>query len=195
MPEPNALGTAIFLTLALGLAGIAHVFWLKSDYARCWKQPLDAGLCWRGKRLFGPHKMVRGLLVLPPATALTFLLFSLLRPTLPEWLAQGMWPLSHLQYVGLGFLCGLVFMLATLPNSFLKRQLDISSGQTAKHPLLRNVFLALDRCDSELGVLLLLSLILPVTLATWGWTLLLGSGLHAGFSYILYKIKIKDRAL
>lgn len=195
MPAPEPMGTAVFLTLALSLAGIAHVFWLKSHTSQRWQQPLDAGLQWRSKRLFGPHKMLRGLMVLPPATALTFFVFSLLRPYMPEWLSSGMWPLTHLQYAGLGLLCGLVFMLAELPNSFLKRQLNIASGQTAQRPLLRHFFMLLDRCDSELGVLLVISLLLPVSLMTWIWTLLLGVGLHAGFSYLLYLLGVKNRAL
>ena len=195
MPAPEPLGAALFLVLAMSMAGVVHVFWLKSRWSLYWQQPLDGNLHWRGRRLFGPHKMLRGLMVLPLAAALTFLLFSWLRPYLPELIEQGMWPLSPAHYAALGFVCGLAFMLAELPNSFLKRQLDIGAGQAAHHPLLRRVFLLTDRCDSELGVLLVVSLLLPVTVATWGWTLLLGAGLHAGFSYLLYVLGVKGRVL
>lgn len=192
-PEPFA--TALFLTLAMSIAGCAHVVWLKSEWSKLWQQPLDGGLHYRGRRLFGPNKMLRGMFVLPPVSALVFYLFSMLQAYLPSIISKGMWPLSSLQFAGLGFLCGLVFMLAELPNSFLKRQLNIASGSTAQQPLLHWLFIVVDRFDSVVGVLIAVSLLLPVTAATWIWTLALGVGLHGVFSYILHAVGVKNRAL
>lgn len=195
MTTPEPFATAVFLTIAMSLAGCLHVLWLKSDMSKRWQQPLDGGRCFRGRRLFGPNKMLRGLLVLPVATAVVFCLFALMRPYLPDVIERGMWQLSPLQFAGLGLVCGLMFMLAELPNSFLKRQLDIASGSTAQQPFLRRLFMVIDRFDSAVGVLLAVTLLLPVTPATWGWTLALGVGLHAMFSYILHRVGVKNRAL
>ena len=99
------------------------------------------------------------------------------------------------QYALLGLACGLAFMLAELPNSFVKRQLGIGPGLPASRPLLRAVFFVVDRCDSVLGVLIAASLLVPLPAATWYWVLLLGPCVHAVFSVMLHRLGVKARAL
>jgi len=192
---PDAFATALFLLLAMSAAGCVHVLWLKSDVARRLTLPLDAGLTVRGRRLFGPNKMLRGLLAMPLAGGAFFALLGALREELPQWLARGMWDMPAAQYALLGLACGLAFMLAELPNSFVKRQLGIAPGLPATSPFLRTVFFVVDRCDSVLGVLIAASLLVPVPAATWGWVLLLGPCVHALFSVILHRLGVKARAL
>jgi CDP-2,3-bis-(O-geranylgeranyl)-sn-glycerol synthase len=96
------------------------------------------------------------------------------REHLPSWLTQGVWPPQPAQFALLGFACGLAFMLAELPNSFVKRQLDVVPGQPPSSPSLRAVFFVIDRCDSVLGVLIVASLLVPVQALTWVWVLVLG---------------------
>ncbi len=193
MVAPAALPCAVFLLLAIGLAGVAHVLWLRSSWSKPFALPLDGGLHWRGQRLFGANKMWRGLMVMPPASAATFALFAARREYLPEWLADGIWALPPAQLAVAGFVCGLVFMLAELPNSFFKRQLGIEPGAAPAQPALRWLCLLIDRSDSTLGVLLALSIMLPLYPMAWVWVLLLGSGLHWLFSIWLYRLKIKRR--
>jgi CDP-2,3-bis-(O-geranylgeranyl)-sn-glycerol synthase len=111
------------------------------------------------------------------------------------WLSQGLWALSPLEYALLGFACGLAFMLAELPNSFLKRQFDVAPGALPVQPWLRPICALLDRVDSTLGVLLVATLIVPTPLATWGWALLFGTVSHALFSHWLYRVGEKSRSL
>ena len=192
---PAPFATALFLLLGMSAAGCVHVLWLRSSAARRLTQPLDGGLTVRGRRLFGPNKMLRGLLALPLASSAFFALLGSLREALPPWLAAGMWSMTAAKYALLGFACGLAFMLAELPNSFLKRQLGIAPGLPAASPSLRTVFFVVDRCDSVLGVLIAASLLVPLQAATWGWVLLLGSGVHALFSLLLHRLGVKARAL
>jgi len=192
-PEPFA--AALFLVLAMSAAGFVHVAWLRSAASRRLAQPLDGGLTVRGRRLFGANKMLRGFVAMPLAGAAVFALLGALREAMPMWLAAGMWPLAPAQYAALGFACGLAFMLAELPNSFVKRQLDVTPGQPPAHPALRAVFFVIDRLDSVLGVLVAASLLVPVQAATWLWVLLLGPCLHAVFSVILHRLGVKARAL
>jgi CDP-2,3-bis-(O-geranylgeranyl)-sn-glycerol synthase len=86
-------------------------------------------------------------------------------------------------------------MLAELPNSFVKRQLGVPPGQAPSQPWLRPVILVVDRLDSVLGVLLALSLLVPVPIATWFWVLGLGSAIHGAFSIVMWRVGIKVRAL
>lgn len=191
----EALVQGAFLLVAMSMAGALHVLWLRSSLSRRFAWPVDGGLSFRGRRLFGDNKRVCGFMVLPPAAAMTFLLLGVLRESLPGALGEGLWPLSAWEYAGLGFLCGLAFMLAELPNSFLKRQLGVAPGQAPEQAWLRVPILLLDRFDSVLGVLLMLSLLVPVSAATWLWVLVLGPGVHAVFSIVMHRIGIKARAL
>lgn len=191
----EAIAQALFLLITMSAAGGLHIWWLHSRTAQRFNQPVDAGRTFQGRRLFGDNKRVRGFLALPPAAGFFFLLFGAMREQLPEFLVAGSWALGPWEYAGLGVACGFAFMAAELPNSFLKRQLDIQPGQAPQQRWLRVVTVVLDRVDSILGFLLVLSLLVPVHAATWFWVLLLGPGLHAVFSALLYRLGLKARPL
>lgn len=190
---PPALPCAVFVVSAFVIAGAAHVAWLRSRYSRRFATPIDGGAAWRGRRLFGDNKTWRGLMAMPLVAALVFALAVQFREHLPTWLAAGIWARSVSELAGVGFVSGLAFMLAELPNSFIKRQLDIYPGAAARPPGRRILFLIVDRIDSTLGVLIVLSLLLPVHAMTWLWALLLGIGLHWIFSYWLFLLRLKGR--
>lgn len=191
----DAVVRAIFLVLAMSIAGTLHVLWLRSPLSQRFMWPVDGGLMFRGRRLFGANKRLRGFMVQPPAAAVSFALVAALRDTMPAFISDGLWPLSTLQYAGLGLACGGAFMLAELPNSFCKRQLDVAPGHTPVRRWLRWIVLLVDRLDSVLGVLLISSLLVPVPVATWILVLAVGSVMHAVFSAALYALGIKARAL
>jgi CDP-2,3-bis-(O-geranylgeranyl)-sn-glycerol synthase len=194
-PLPG-LNTALILLLAMSGAGLVHVWWLKHATGKFFMQPIDFGHSWRGRRIFGQNKRLRGLIVMPLASAGAFALLGALGDRLlPGWLAAGLWDLAPGQYAALGLAAGLAFMLAELPNSFLKRQLDIAPGALPSTGVSRAICLLLDRLDSVLGVLIVISLLVPVTLATWAWLLLIGPGVHALFSALLHRAGVKARAL
>lgn len=190
-----ALGSALFLVVAMSLAGIAHVAWLKSRLSKRFSQPLDGGLTLRGRRLFGPNKMLRGLMVMPVAAAGTFAALAAIREYLPGWIDAGIWDLTSGEFAALGFAAGLAFMLAELPNSFLKRQFDVPPGEAPDQGWLKPVCFVLDRCDSVLGVMVVVALAVPVPPATWVWVFLLGPMSHALFSAVLHGIGEKLRPL
>jgi len=192
---PDPAGAAAFLILAMSGAGIAHVLWLRSSFATRFCRPVDLGCTLRGRRLFGDNKRWRGFLVLPVAAATSFAALGSARGSMPQWLAHGMWPLHATQYALLGFAAGLAFMLAELPNSFLKRQLGIDPGERARQRVLRVTFLLADRLDSLLGMLIAVSLLVPLPALTWIWMLLVAPTVHALFSGLLYASGIKERVL
>ena len=191
----DSLARAICIVTAMSIAGAAHVLWLRSALARSWLTPLDFGATLRGKRLFGENKKLRGLLVMPPATALSFFGLGAARARLPDWFAAGIWPVSDASLACIGLLAGAAFMLAELPNSFVKRRLEIGPGKSAERGPLRVIFLWLDRFDSSIGCLAAISLCAPLSGMTWAWALLLGALLHAVFSASLYFAGVKARLL
>jgi CDP-2,3-bis-(O-geranylgeranyl)-sn-glycerol synthase len=154
---------------------------------------MDFGKSLRGHRIFGDNKMWRGLVVMPLASSFAFAIFAANRDELPVWLQAGLWLLPIADYALLGFSCGLAFMLAELPNSFLKRQMDITPGGVSQIRELAVCCLLFDRFDSSLGVLLALQLQVPLSWQTWLYTLGIGGGIHWIFSYLLYLLGIKAR--
>ena len=195
MAASTAMGSAVFLVLAMSLAGVAHVFWLKSRLSKHFDQALDGGLTFRGRRILGANKMLRGLMVMPIASALTFAVIGAAREQFPGWLASGMWDLTTGEYALLGLACGLAFMIAELPNSFLKRQLDVPPGEPPRQAWLKPLCFVIDRCDSTLGVMLVLAAVLPIAKETWFWVFVLGPSSHAAFSGLLHRFGEKARAL
>ena len=189
----DPLAIAILIVVAFIASGIPHVFWLRHPSSLPLKVPLDGGRRFRGKRIFGDNKTVRGLVVLIPATGLSFLGIALLRPYLPSWFSESIWPLPPLTYAASGILAGLGFMAGELPNSFIKRQCGIPPGSTPRRLIWRILTSVTDRIDSVLGALLMLSLLVTVPWQTWVYLLLLGPGVHACFSAWLFRLKVKAR--
>ena len=190
---PDPLVEALFLVVAFVLAGFAHSAWLGSRISSKLMIPLDGGVRVRGRRLFGDNKTVRGFVVMIPAAAAAFVgLFSVLSLALPS-LADALWPLTRLGYLSLGAWAGFGFMAGELPNSFVKRQLDVAPGKPPKHRTGAIVSFVVDRLDSILGMLAAISLAAPTPWKTWLLVLVIGPGIHFAFSVLLYRLGVKER--
>ena len=194
---PGAFACALFLIVAMSVAGLMHSAWLRSALSRPLAIPIDGGATWRGRRIFGDNKTIRGLVVLIPGAALSFaaLAWLLSRGSTVDFQPPAsLWQLSLAGYATLGALAGLGFMLGELPNSFVKRQLDIAPGEAPSSATAAGVAFLFDRIDSILGMLIAVSLTVPTPWATWGWMLLLGPAVHWSFSFLLFRLGVKRRS-
>lgn len=189
--DPLACAALIIGTFIV--AGILHTLWLRSRFSLRFASPLDGYRTFRGKRIFGDNKTFRGFMMMIPTAGVVFLVFGLLHPIWPAWLSQGVWPLSSGRYGLLGVWAGIGFMAGELPNSFLKRQLGIPPGAAPLHRWGKPLCFLLDRFDSIIGMMLALSLLIPVPLLTWAYVLLIGPGIHWVFSAVLFMLKVKAR--
>ena len=190
MTDP--LSEALFLIWAFVLAGGAQVAWLTSPWSRKFAVPIDAGRTFRGKRVFGENKTLRGFVIMVPAAALAFPLVAYsLSFGAPG--AAGLWPLTPSGYAALGAWAGLGFMLGELPNSFVKRQLGIAPGEAALSRRTWSGQLIADRLDSGIGMLTAVSLAVPTTWRTWAIVLVTGPTLHWLFSVVLFRAGVKAR--
>lgn len=183
----DPVACAVFLLAAFTLAGAAQTAWLATPASRLFAHPVDAGLCLRGRRLFGANKTVRGFVVMVPAAALAFALLGSAAPP-----SLGLWELSPVSYAGLGALAGFGFMAGELPNSFVKRQLDIAPGTASRGSAAVLQFIT-DRLDSGIGMLLLVSLAVPTPWTTWWVVLLVGPAIHWSFSVVMFRLGLKER--
>jgi hypothetical protein len=190
--DPRHLYLALFLVVAFVLAGLVHSAWLGSAASSRFLMPIDGGRTFRGRRIFGDNKTVRGFMAMVPAAAGSF---ALLAASLGEdSIAQlGLWDLSVVQYAALGAWAGFGFMAGELPNSFLKRQAGVAPGDRPRRRAAAAAAFIGDRTDSILGMLLAVSLVAPTSRWTWWWCVMIGVGLHWAFSALLHRLGVKAR--
>src|SRR5262249_24549784 len=151
----DSLARAAWLALPVVLAGLTHVAVLRARLLPGLAVPLDRGLQLRGRRLFGDNKTWRGAIVMVAATA--------------GWAAALPAPAPS---AGLGALMGLGYVLGELPNSLVKRQLDVPPGSAARGAA-GPLFWLVDQVDSLAAILLVLVLAEPPPLAVAAWLLAL----------------------
>jgi len=188
----NPASCTAFLLAAFTLAGFCQAAWLGSACSRRFAVPLDAGLTWRGRRLLGDNKTVRGFMVMVPATALSFAALAAIVQTMAPH--TGLWFGSPAGYLLTGFWAGVGFMGGELPNSFVKRQLEIAPGTSPTGRVAAAISFAIDRLDSVLGMLVVLSIAVPVPWRTWLYVLVVGPALHGLFSMLIFRLGGKARA-
>lgn len=171
------------------VGGACQSAWFAHPMSRRFTWPLDGGRTFRGRRIFGDNKTARGFFVIVPATSLAMAGFG----TVAQRANVGVWPLSMPRLLLLGAASAFGLMLGELPNSFVKRQLDISPGCPPKHRLGRVISVAADRLDSVLGALLGAALVVDMSWVTAAWCFVLGPPVHALFSALLYVLGVKKR--
>ena len=89
-----------------------------------------------------------------------------------------------------GFIFGLIYMISELPNSFIKRRLDIKAGKTDKG-IKGLVFFIIDQIDSLVGVSLLIFLLSNITLWKSVGYVALGAITHITVNIVLYLLKVR----
>jgi hypothetical protein len=183
----DPLRCAALILTAFSFAGCAQAAWLAWPPSKRLAWPLDLGATVRGRRLFGANKTVRGVVVMVPATAASFVIAAAVLP------ASGRWALPLASYGALGALAACGFMAAELPNSFVKRQLDIAPGQPARGPFSAAAFFLVDHLDSALGALGAIALAVPLPAASVAWLLAAGCVMHLAFSALTYRLGGKTR--
>jgi CDP-2,3-bis-(O-geranylgeranyl)-sn-glycerol synthase len=181
---------AWFLLGAFVLAGMAQTAWFALPLSRRFSRPLDAGATFRGRRVLGEHKTLRGFIVMVPAAALSFVALA---AAIGDPARAGLWPLTLAGYAGLGACAGLGFMAGELPNSFLKRQLGIRPGERPPGPVAAAAQFVADRIDSGLGMLLTVSAIVTTPAVTWLLVLAIGPSIHWAFSVLMFQLGLKAR--
>jgi CDP-archaeol synthase len=186
----SAWACASFLILAFVAAGLAQTAWFATPVSRRFAVPLDGGVRLRGRRVFGANKTLRGFLVMVPASSVIFLLLAL---AVAHPAAAGLWPLTPAGYARLGACAALGFMAGELPNSFVKRQLNIEPGALALRWWTAAVQFAIDRVDSGVGMLLAVSVAAPTPALTWPIVLAIGPAFHWAFSVLMFQLGLKAR--
>lgn len=186
------LGRSLWLALPVILGGLTHVLVIRAGLLPRLAIPLDGGVTLRGRRLFGDNKTVRGALVMIAATsAWTAVQWLLHRSGAAPWSWHPI-DLARVPFWQVGPLMGAGYILGELPNSALKRQLDIAPGAAAGGAL-RLLFWILDQVDSFAGVVALLCLVWVPPLAVVLWLTAICLVVHPAVAGIMMLLGLKSR--
>jgi CDP-archaeol synthase len=171
-------------------APAVHAPVMKWDLLRGLKVPIDGRRTFRGRRLFGDNKTLRGALFMTGGPALASVALHRLdwyRRRLPRELAEAD-PLL------VGLLLGLGVFAGELPNSFLKRQLDIPPGGQRRDA----VGVAVSLADQADFVVMSLVLLRPL----WRWRtrdaaelLAVATAVHVPMNIVGYAIGARESPL
>ncbi len=191
------LSQIIFFILPLIGAGISNMILVKLPIFSNWQIPMDGGYHLKdGKRLFGANKTWKGFAGMIVLTA--FWMFGC------EWLVKSfdwaaelsMIPYHSFQFPTNGLLFGaiwgLAYVLAELPNSYIKRRIDIAPGTNAIG-LKGWIFTIVDQADSVIGCLLVVPLFYAISLVDALVVLVLATAIHLIINVLLYLLELKSQ--
>ena len=176
------------------LSGIFVMLWCKLPILKAIAKPIDFGKNFiDGKRLFGDNKTWKGML--------GYILFNTLFSVLWGFACKGGALLDlnfFYQYhentipfnLLIGVLLGLGYSLFELPNSFLKRRLDITPGKTVKG-FWKVFFVFLDQADSVFGVALVVWFFYPLGILLYLLYVLVGAATHLFMNMMLYFMHLR----
>jgi CDP-diglyceride synthetase len=183
----------LLIVLPVLLAGITFIICLKEDYFSWLKMPADFGMKFRGKRLFGENKTLRGFIIMPLATWIAVIMIGYVMKFFDFESDKALFDYSLSgSYKALVY--GLAYPLGELPNSFIKRQLDIGPGGRAHGNLTRMFFNLLDKIDSLLACGIVAFSLYGISASYIFGAILLGILFHCLTDFLMLKQGLKEEA-
>ena len=185
----------MYITLAPAiLSGILNMIWCKTGLLKSLKKPMDMGRNFTdGRRIFGDNKTWKGFLGYLVFNTIFSVIWGLLCSTAG---------IDHLNFfyvdhdntllfnIFTGFLIGCGYALFELPNSFLKRRLDITPGKTISG-FWKFFFVFLDQADSVFGCALVVWLFYDLGIVLYLAYVLVGALTHIILNVLLYLAKLR----
>jgi hypothetical protein len=150
----------LFFPLLMGL--MLHGLCIKFNWLSFLYHPIDRGRLFRGRRILGANKTWRGIVAVSIGTAIGFAMQSMLFHRFSSIRAIELFDYSLPKAFFVGLALGAASMLSELPNSFVKRQMEIAPGSAAEG-WKSILFYAFDQVDFLFGAWLVLAAIIPVT--------------------------------
>ena len=174
---------ALWVFLPAGIANMTPIFAAHLPILKRWEAPLDFGLSYRGKRLLGPNKTIRGLLSGMVAGGL----FALLQSNMQQSYANEIGITSSvIATFVFGASLGFGALMGDAIESFFKRQKNISSGKS---------WFPFDQTDYIIGGCVPLLVWSQLNFNQYVMIFAVYFGLHLLVSYIGYVLKLKKSPL
>ncbi|MBP5261993.1 MAG: CDP-archaeol synthase [Clostridiales bacterium] len=185
----KTIGMMYVTLLPTILAGIFNMIWIKLPILKVLKKPIDGGRDFAdGKRIFGDNKTWKGIAGYVLLNIVFTVLWGLVcrNPSVASWDFFYLEHDSTLNYnLLVGSLLGLGYSLFELPNSFLKRRLDITPGKTIKG-FWKVFFIFLDQADSIFGVAIVVWIFHDIGILLYLGFVAVGAVTHIVLNMLLY---------
>ena len=177
------------------LAGISNMVVVKRNWFKKRAKPMDGGKELKdGKRIFGNNKTWLGFLTMIGCSIVTHVVWGLICRLFTDMQNMNQLYLCYennlLYNIIVGAIMGAAYMIFELPNSFIKRRLDIPDGKTERG-FKGKLFFVIDQLDSMFGVILVLAVASKISLLQYINYVLLGGLTHICVNLILYKLRIR----
>lgn len=177
------------------LAGILNMLCVKQKWFKRYAKPLDRGTLLRDKkRIFGDNKTDLGIFTMIVCSIITHIIWG-------EICKNTVWGIElnklYVNYenvitynIIVGVLMGIAYMLFELPNSFIKRRINIPDGKTLTG-IKGKTFMIIDQIDSMFGIALILVITSSISILEYLNYVILGGMTHITVNWILHKLKIR----
>lgn len=177
------------------LAGILNMICVKQSWFREKARPLDRGAKLKdNKRIFGDNKTDLGIITMIVCSILTHIIWGIICKGWSTGRELNRLYTIHNNNITynilVGALMGLAYMILELPNSFIKRRLQIPDGKTLSG-IKGKTFMIIDQVDSLFGIALVLAFVSNISIGQYFNYIILGGLTHITINYILYKLKIR----
>lgn len=171
--------------IPLILSGISNMLFTKTNFYHKYKWPIDNYKTLKdNKRIFGDNKTIIGFISMIIFSIIFQIIWGFVSPIKSEWYL--IVSNNIINNIIIGFLVGFIYMLFELPNSFMKRRLNIPDGKT------KNILsFVIDQIDSLIGVFLILKIFNNMSVYKYFCYLLLGGLTHIIINLILYNLKVR----
>lgn len=202
--SPGFVGGALWLAAPATVACVLHMVVVRRGIVAGLAVPLDGGRTFRGRPVLGANKTWRGVVVVVAGTAILGALQGGLLGAWADRLGLGLvdYRTASLGAVAPGPLAlasgyalvnaalGAAYVVGELPNSFLKRQLDVAPGARPAGRW-RALFFVLDQCDSASAAMAVCALAFALPWRDVAPATLTLAGLHAGVTTLLHAARLK----
>ncbi len=176
----------LIFALPVIIAAILHMVIVKFDFLKFLKYPIDHNRKWRGKRVFGNNKTYRGLVVMILFSIIFTFLYKLLLDNSPNFASYNLLNFKNFNFVFYGFLYGFGYIIAELPNSFIKRQIGSEEGKSESI-----IMILADQLDSVIGIMLLFLPFSNFTFLHFFVGIIFFGLLHISINYLLFHLGLR----
>ncbi len=195
---------SLWLTLPVIVTGILHMVIVAKNMLPQYATPIDEGKTFGGVRIFGDNKTWRGFIVMIVGSGAVGIVQGGLGGLWAAergiacidyarlahgWMGDGALAMAW-GYMMVNSVLGLGYVLGELPNSFIKRRLQITPGKT-QSSLLGKVFFVVDQADSVIAVLLAARWVYGIHMMLVWVGIVLLTGVHLFINGSLYALRLR----
>ena len=187
--------TSFFVTCSpVILGGVANMFFVKTKWFKKNAKRLDREKKWvDGKAIFGKNKTDLGFVGMIIFTMIFQIILGICidKNNLNSYsLFYEIYNNSIKVNTILGLVLGMCYMVFELPNSFIKRRINIEEGKTKKTRL-GKIFFVVDQIDSLIGIGILIYAITNASGLMCIGFVLFGGCIHIAINTSLYLTKVR----